>query len=152
MIDGQNVSSTKIRQQLQSGNIETASSFLGRYYSIDGVVVKGNGWGREFGFPTANIHTPHNKLIPIDGIYAGRVEVDGKSFNGAISIGTRPTVTDSDQRVLEAHLLDFNGDLYGMIIRVHLHKYIRPQIKFSSKAALIEAIHHDIENIQEVLA
>lgn len=132
------VSSTKIRKSLLEGNTDLANELLGYRYFIEGKVIHGDKMGRKLGYPTANIElTDSRKLIPAEGIYAIRVQIDrqGKALNGVMSIGTRPTFNGSDLRV-EAHIFDFSGDIYNQLLRVEMISYIRANQKFDNIEAL----------------
>jgi len=144
-IDDVKVSSTKIRAALEEGDIETANSYLGQAFPISGRVIRGDQIGRELGYPTANIElSSQYKLIPADGIYAVKVKLDDKVFNGMLNIGMRPTFEfEEPKRSLEVHLLDFKGDLYGQYLSLELMKRIRDEKKFDSKEELIEEIQKD---------
>ena len=148
LIDGVHISSTKIRHLLEQGNVQQVAEYLGRDYEVSGIVVGGDKLGRSLGYPTANIQTPSNKLIPRDGVYAGKVIVGTDVFIGAISIGSRPTVTDSKERVLEALLLDFAGDIYGTELQVQLRHYLREQIAFPTLEALQSQMGLDVQQIR----
>ena len=148
IIDGISVSSTKIRHALLEGNILTANHYLGRRYGIEGVVVKGDAIGRELGYPTINLSMQRNKLIPSDGVYSGVTTIDGISYPSAISIGTRPTVTDSRERIVEAFLLDFSGDLYEKKVILDFQNFLRPQIKFDSFEELRKQISLDVAAVR----
>ena len=148
LIDGVHISSTKIRHLLEQGNVHQVAEYLGRDYEVSGIVVGGDKLGRSLGYPTANIQTPSNKLIPRDGVYAGKVIVGTDVFIGAISIGSRPTITDSKERVFEALLLDFTGDLYGAELRVQLSHYLREQIAFPTLEALQSQMEFDVQQIR----
>lgn len=148
IIDGISVSSTKIRHALLEGNILTANHYLGRRYGIEGVVVKGDAIGRELGYPTINLSMQWNKLIPSDGVYSGVTTIDGISYPAAISIGTRPTVTDSRERIVEAFLLDFSGDLYEKKVILDFQNFLRPQIKFDSFEELRKQISLDVAAVR----
>jgi len=144
------ISSTKIRNSLLDGNIESANECLGYDYSLSGIVIHGNKIGRTLGYPTANISVEDkNKLIPKYGIYAisaTDVTKHGKSFpdgaKGMMSIGIRPTIED-DQEMIEANLFDFNGDLYGKELQINFKRYIRPEIKFDNLDLLKDQIAKD---------
>ncbi|HJT72576.1 MAG TPA: bifunctional riboflavin kinase/FAD synthetase [Chitinophaga sp.] len=139
------VSSTKIRKSLLEGNTDLANELLGYRYFIEGKVIHGDKMGRKLGYPTANIElTDPRKLIPAEGIYAIRVQVDrqGKPLNGVMSIGTRPTFNGSDLRV-EAHIFDFSGDIYDRLLRVEMISYIRANQKFDNIEALISQMDKD---------
>jgi riboflavin kinase/FMN adenylyltransferase len=144
------ISSTKIRRALLEGNIERANQFLGRSYSLSGIVVSGDKLGRTLGFPTANIQVPSNKLIPKDGIYSAKVESSRKWYNAAVSIGTRPTVSVLGDRIIEAAILDFSGDLYGSTLTISLGRFLRDQIKFDSLELLKEQIAKDIQVVKDL--
>jgi riboflavin kinase/FMN adenylyltransferase len=150
-VDDVGVSSTKIRQALEVGEVHIANEFLGRPYELNGIIIKGQQLGRSIGFPTANIHIPHDyKLIPCDGAYAVTIDIEGASFLGMLNIGNRPTVNGSS-RTIEAHLFDFNGDLYDKRVCVHLKSYLRPEIKFSGLGSLQEQLAKDKEMARQIL-
>lgn len=144
-LDGERVSSTAVRTALALGDLARAKRLLGRCYSISGRVVRGDGLGRQLGFPTANVRVRHNRA-PLAGIFA--VEVAGVSerpVRGVASLGVRPTVTHEGKPVLETYLFDFSGDLYGRHVRVDfLHKF-RDEQKFADLAALTRQIAGDVE-------
>ncbi len=151
-VDHVGVSSTKIRKAIEAGNIQTANEYLGRAYELNGIIIKGQQLGRSIGFPTANIHVPHDyKLIPSDGAYAVRVSVDGKHYKGMLNIGNRPTVNGSS-RTIEVHLFDFEGDLYDMRITVYFHSFLRPEVKFEDLDSLKNQLEFDKRNAQQVLS
>lgn len=135
-VDAIGVSSTKIRRALESGEVSTANQYLGRPYELNGLVIKGQQIGRSIGFPTANIHIPNDyKLIPKDGVYAVRALVLGKLYNAMLNIGNRPTV-DGSKKTVEAHLFDFQGNLYDQQITIYLEFYLREERKFENLAGL----------------
>lgn len=148
IIDGISVSSTKIRHALLEGRISTANHYLGRRYGIEGVVVKGDAIGRELGYPTINLVMQKNKLIPADGVYSGVTTIDGIRYPAAISIGTRPTIAHSNERVVEAFLLDFSGDLYEKKVILEFRKFLRSQIKFDSLEELRKQISLDVTAVR----
>lgn len=148
-IDGTTVSSTLIRQFVQSGDLEAAARFLGRSYSVFGTVVKGDGLGKTIGFPTANL-AAHNEQFPPDGVYAVRVHVGGVVLPGVANIGSRPTVKTDGERLLEVHLLDFSGDLYGGDIEAEFLRFLRPEKKFSDVDSLSEQIAADVRTARLV--
>ena len=147
-LEGERVSSTAVRTALVSGDLSRAAQLLGRSYSISGRVVRGDGLGRKLGFPTANVQMKHNRP-PLTGIFA--VEVTGigeRVIRGAASLGVRPTVKQQGRPVLEVHLLDFDGELYGQHVRVDfLHKF-RDEEKYADLATLTRQIAIDVENAQ----
>lgn len=150
-IDHMTVSSTKIRQALEEGDIETATHFLGRAYTIRGRVVAGNKLGRLLGYPTANIEIDtKNKLIPKDGIYAATVSHEHKSYGGMLYIGNRPVIKDTKQSI-EVNIFDFNQDIYGENLTIQIHKFIRPDKNLSDLEALKKQLKLDEEASKEIL-
>ena len=142
-INDVSVSSTKIRNALLEGNIDTANSFLGYPYFINGKVVKGKQLGRTINFPTANIEpTESYKLVPGNGVYVVSSEIDGKTVQGMMNIGNRPTVNGVGTTI-EVHYHNFNEDLYDRIINVSIHQRLRDEIKFESFDALKEQLEKD---------
>lgn len=138
------VSSTKIRAALIQGEVERANRLLGYNYQIKGKVVAGNQLGRTIGFPTANIEpTNPSKLIPGDGVYAVKFMVKDSTHIGMMNIGVRPTVSNSQQRVIEVHLFDFNADIYGESVRITVCTHIRGEQVFSGLEALTEQLKKD---------
>lgn len=143
-IDAIKISSTKIRNSLLQGDVETATLFLGYPYEISGVVVAGEQLGRTIGFPTANISlNDSNKLIPKNGVYAVKTDIHGKEHFGMLNIGVNPTVQDTSSIKLEVHLFDFSADLYNESITLQLINYIRPEHKFDSIDALTKQLKKD---------
>lgn len=150
-VQGDTVSSTRLRKALQQGDVQTAARFLGRPYRIDGVVEHGAGRGKQIGFPTANIRLTAPYIIPRTGVYAVKVEWRGKTYDGAMSIGFNPTFEDDRQSVsVEVYLLDFSENLYGETIYVSFSRFLRPEQKFATVDELIEQIHEDIRQIREM--
>jgi len=145
------VSSTKIRRALESGDVKTAESCLGRPYELNGLVIKGQQIGRSIGFPTANIHIPNDyKLIPKDGVYAVEASVDGTLYKAMLNIGNRPTV-DGTKKTVEANLFDFQGDLYDKQITVYFHEFLREERKFDSLEALKAQLFQDQKTARSLL-
>ena len=143
MLDGDRVSSTRIRQALRDGSIEAAAAMLGRPCTVSGRVLTGRKLGRQLGFPTANVAVGE-VLTPPDGVWAVRVtNGDGRPLPGVANLGVRPTV-DGTTRLLEVHLLDFSGDLYDQEIEVAFVKFLRAETKFPSLDALREQIQLDV--------
>lgn len=143
-IDEVNVSSTKIRKALEVGDVTCAGEYLGKNYSIEGIVVKGKEIGRKLDYPTANISIQDNtKLIPANGVYIVKVLVKGSEQFGMLSIGVNPTISENNARTIEVHILDFQQDLYGQSIEVHFLKYLRPELKFESLEELKFKIKED---------
>jgi len=144
-LNGKKVSSTKIRNALLSGNIIEANECLGYDYFLSGKVVSGNRIGRTIGFPTANINIHEEKLLPASGVYAVKIIIDGKEHNGMLNIGSRPTINAGGKTSTEVHIFDFNRDIYGKVIYVYFKKFIRNEIKFSTKYELKKQIEKDKE-------
>lgn len=142
-VDGVPVSSTEIRAALQRGDLAQAARFLGRPYSVAGTVTRGAGRGRTLGFPTANVATERPLLVPA-GVYGCRAEVAGRVIPAVVNVGVRPTFGETSLAV-EAHLLDFTGDLYGQSIRLLFDARLRDERKFPSVDALREQIARDVE-------
>jgi len=141
-------SSTRIRQLLGEGKVDEAATMLGRDHEVRGIVKRGDGrGGPELGYPTANVAVPPDILLPADGIYAGWYErPDGDVHPAAISLGRRPTFyDDADSSLLEAYLLDFDGDLYGEPAKVRFVTRLRDELKFDSVDALIAQMGLDVE-------
>jgi riboflavin kinase/FMN adenylyltransferase len=151
MFDGDRISSTRIRQAIHDGNLDEAARMLGRRYTVAGPVVAGDQLGRTLGFPTANIATG-NLQLPPRGVWAVRARnADGRRWNGVANLGTRPTVGGGKQ-LLEVHLFDFSGDLYGENLEVSFEKHLRPEMKFPSVNELREQISKDVTAAKESLA
>ncbi len=141
---GYAVSSTKIRERLEAGDIKAASAMLGYDYSLYGVVVAGNRLGRTIGFPTANMQMYEPlKLVPGNGVYYVKVETLGRDFRGLCNVGCRPTVSSGNHRTIETHIFDFEEDIYGLDIKVTFVEKIRDEIKFDSLDALREQLEKD---------
>ena len=150
-IDDVGISSTKIRNALKAGQCEEAASFLGRIYSLKGIVIKGDQLGRTLGYPTANIYVAEEfKLIPSDGVYAVNVIVREKHYQGMLNIGIRPTVAGTRMQI-EVNLFDFDQDIYGQNIQVEFVKMLRNEMKFASKEALTDQLYHDKQHALAVL-
>jgi riboflavin kinase/FMN adenylyltransferase len=149
-IDGELVSSTRIRKAVEAGDFQTARRFLGRDYTILGTVQPGAGRGRGIGFPTANL-SAHNERFPPNGVYAVRVLMNSRWFEGVANVGVRPTVGNALDRVLEVHVFEFSGDLYGYDLEVKFERFLRPERKFSSIDELREQIARDAALAREIL-
>jgi riboflavin kinase/FMN adenylyltransferase len=147
------ISSTTIREAISSGDLGTANQMLGYDYYLAGNIVEGNHVGRELGFPTANVH-PMNpyKLIPMNGVYAVRVELKGRLFGGMLNIGFRPTLDSASAvKTIEAHLFEAAGDFYGEHVVVHFVKRVREEMKFSGKEELKKQLDKDRTLIRNML-
>lgn len=150
MVDGVVVSSTYIRERIAQGDMEGAARFLGHPYTVTGVVEHGRRVGTSvLKVPTVNLALPPEMALPPYGVYAARVLVDGKAHLAATNIGVKPTFVDAGAPTIEPHLLDFSGDLYGKLIHVELHKFLRPEQQFDNVDALKAAI---AENVRQTRA
>ncbi len=142
-IEDMRVSSTRIREALQDGDLAVAEKLLGRPYRMSGRVAHGDKRGRKMGYPTANIHL-HRAKVPLNGVYAVQLYgIDEEPVNGVANIGVRPTISGSDKALLEVHLFDFKRDIYGEHVQVYFLKKLREEQKFASLEQLIEQIHID---------
>jgi riboflavin kinase/FMN adenylyltransferase len=151
--DGEKVSSTLIREHLHLGELDPIKKYLGRYYAIQGTVVKGDQRGRQIGFPTANLEVTAPYVIPRSGVYAVRAWVGDHRYDGVMNIGTRPTfLPDAVHPSLEVHLLDFSGDLYGRAMTVEFVHFLRPEARFPSVEQLIEQIRRDVDEARHLLS
>lgn len=150
---GEPVSSTAIRRVLAGGDVAAAATMLGRRYELRGTVVQGDQRGRQLGFPTANVPVPTAMSIPADAVYAGwYIRPDGTRHQAAINLGRRPTFYEhADTSLLEAHLLDFEGDLYGESARVEFVELLRSELRFDSIEALVAQLDTDIAHARQVL-
>ncbi|WP_296621295.1 bifunctional riboflavin kinase/FAD synthetase [Marivirga sp.] len=150
-IDDVGISSTKIRNAVEAGEVELAHDFLGRFYEINGEVVSGDKIGKTLGFATANIKVEESyKLVPADGAYAVITEVKGKQYKGMLNIGYRPTVDGKSKRI-EANIFDFNETIYGEKIKISFIKRLRDEIKFNSKEELSNQLENDKEKAMQIL-
>jgi riboflavin kinase/FMN adenylyltransferase len=156
-VDGLTCSSTKVREFVLEGRVEGASLLLGRPFEIIGPVVRGAGRGRQLGFPTANLR-PEAELLPEVGIYAARARIldrggasSGPALRAALSVGRNPTFIDAGAVSVEAHLLDFDGDLYDRRLRVEVVHRLRDERRFSSVDELCAAIREDVAHVRDAL-
>ena len=150
-VDGTPVSSTVIRSAVEAGDLALAARMIGRDFSVLGTVAEGKKLGRTLGFPTANLR-PESEQLPPNGVYAVRVALNGEIRSGVANIGIRPTVSPQEtERIVEVHLFDFSGDLYGRDLEVSLRKFLRPEKKFPSLDALRDQIAADIGLARSVL-
>jgi riboflavin kinase/FMN adenylyltransferase len=145
LVDELNISSTRIRNALETGDITLANEYLGYAYTLHGRVVEGQRLGRTIGFPTANIESSDiNKLIPGYGVYAVEIKFNGLSYKGMLNIGTRPTFNqNADRRSIEVNIFDFDGELYGKEVTIAFRAKIRDERKFPGKDALVEQLYRD---------
>ena len=143
-LDGKTVSSTRIREAVQSGDLDAASQMLGRTYSMSGKVIRGDQVGRKLGFPTANVDATGLVLPPL-GVYTAHARLDGHSYRAAVNIGSRPTLKNSSPQIrVEAHLLDFKGEIYDQELELAFMAKLRDEKAFPSLGALKEQIERDV--------
>jgi len=147
---GEVVSSSRIRQALREGDVASARHYLGRPFRLAGQVVEGAHRGRTIGIPTANLSVASGKAIPAGGVYASIAHVGQARYKAVTNIGTRPTF-DNGASTVEAHLLDFEGDLYGQQLALDFITRLRPEQKFTGVAELVAQIRNDINHAQEIL-
>jgi riboflavin kinase/FMN adenylyltransferase len=150
-VDGQAVSSSSIREMVRQGQIDDANRFLGRPFRLPGRVVPGDSRGRGLGFPTANLTVWEELVYPARGVYAARATVDGIRRPAAVNIGVRPTVTAGEELVVEAHLLDFTGNLYGQELTLDFIARIRNEIKFNGIDHLIAQLNQDVAETRRLV-
>jgi riboflavin kinase / FMN adenylyltransferase len=150
---GDSISSSRIRALLEEGDVAAAARLLGAPFTLAGRVVEGDRRGRELDMPTANLEVPANVAIPADGIYAGIAKTaDMPDTAAAISIGVRPTFETAGGRLVEAHLIGFDGDLYGRTVSLELLERLRDEERFDSPQELIEQMKRDVEQAKTVAA
>jgi riboflavin kinase/FMN adenylyltransferase len=147
-LDGEVVSSTWIRETIRAGDFDASSQMLGRAYTISGRVVEGDKLGRKLGFPTANLDAT-NLILPPNGVYSGRTKLKGQFYRVALNIGLRPTVASAKPQLrVEAHILDFDGKLYGENLEIEIGEKLRDEQKFASATELREQIARDIAQVR----
>lgn len=152
-VEGETISSTKIRNALLAGDVVKANKMLGRHYSFKGKVVKGDGRGKDLGFPTANLSNENeDKLIPAKGIYASECIIDGQKYFGLLSLGSRPTFHTNGDVIPEFYIFDFKKDIYSKVLDVNLVEKIRDEEKFNSVEELISRMKMDEEAGKEILS
>lgn len=144
------VSSSYIRSALAEGNVRRAAMALGRDYSMTGTVVGGFHIGRQLGFPTANINLPGEKLLPRGGVYAATMDVDGKTYDGMLNIGSRPTFEQGTGQTVEMHLFDFTNNIYGKTVTINFVERIRDERKFDSPDQLANQLKDDERHIRTI--
>jgi riboflavin kinase/FMN adenylyltransferase len=151
MVDGVRVSSTTVRNLISAGDVAGAGRILGRPWVYSGFVVHGKQLGRTLGFPTLNLVSPANQMVPADGVYAGWAVVEGARFRAAISVGMRPTFA-GENRTVEAYLVDYPGDMvYGRHVRLAFLERIRAELKFNSAEELVQQMHVDVEQCRTLV-
>ncbi len=148
--DGAPIHSSRIRQALLAGRLDEANACLGYAYRLRGPVVRGDGRGRQLGFPTANVQVPPERLLPAYGVYGGWADTPLGRYAMVVNVGVRPTYPASRPTV-EAYLLDFVGDLYGTLLTLHFEVYLRPEMRFESAVALCAQMERDVAAAREHL-
>jgi riboflavin kinase/FMN adenylyltransferase len=148
---GKVISSNSIRALMREGSVSEAARLLGRFPYLRGKVVSGARRGQRLGFPTANLEMGEKLLLPANGVYAVRAFWDKANHAGVVNIGQRPTFEENSERVLEAHILDFSGDLYGKELRVEFIERLRPELRFESSEALIAQMTTDAAQARRVI-
>ncbi len=144
------VSSTRIRRAISRGDVAHAAEWLTRPHEVHGLVVMGDGRGRQLGFPTANVHVSPDICLPLDGVYAGVfIDENAREHLGAISIGTRPTFYADGMNLVEAHVIDFDGDLYGQRVSLRFASRLRSQERFKSIDELVAAMNDDVRRTRQ---
>ena len=152
-VEGYAVSSTKIRQQLEAGDVQSAAAMLGYEYTLHGVVVAGNRVGRTIGFPTANMQLYEPlKLVPGNGVYFVSVETVGRQLYGMCNIGHRPTVGSGNARTIETNIFGFDEDIYGLDIKLTFFAKIRDEVRFDSLEDLKTQLENDRETSLVILS
>lgn len=152
-LDGKVISSSRIRAYLAEGDVQSAASMLGRPYRVSGEVVEGDKRGRTIGIPTANLLLNKEKVAPASGVYACRAKVGDDFFVAAVNIGSRPTFDgEHAKNWVEAHLLDFSGDLYGQHISLDFYERLRGEQRFAGVEELLQQIRRDIQKTREVVS
>ncbi len=150
IVGGEPVSASRVREVLRRGAVDEAVALLGRPFGLRGVVVEGDRRGRTIGFPTANLRVDPTHVLPADGVYAGHVYLNGEALPAVTNVGLRPTFNGL-HRTVEAHLLDWSGDLYGRSIRVTFLHRLRGEQRFEGPAALVAQIRQDAARARELL-
>lgn len=143
------ISSTYIKEELTKGNMEKVNHMLGYSYMLHGSVEYGKQLGRKLGFPTINVHPSDEKLLPPKGVYMTSIFIDGICYHGVGNVGTKPTVTDEKRMLVETYLFDYNDNAYDKYVQVNLHKFKRPEQKFSSVEEMKVQVERDISFAKE---
>lgn len=152
LIGGEPVSSSRVRKLLHDGIVEGIENLLGRPFSLRGLVVEGNGRGQQIGFPTANLAIDPLHAIPANGVYACCSWLRGTPLPSVVNVGVRPTFHNAEEPIVEAHLLDWSGDLYGQTLRLDFWYRLRNERKFSSVEQLVEQITRDVDHARELMS
>jgi riboflavin kinase / FMN adenylyltransferase len=146
------VSSSRIRAAVARGDIEVAESLLGRPFDLDGLVVRGDGRGKGLGWPTANLALEEGVAVPAAGVYAARARIDRSWLPAAVNVGVNPTFGEGTPLRVEAHLLDFEGDVYGRTLRIAFVRRLRDEKRFERVDDLVEQIGRDVEETRRLIA
>lgn len=144
-VGGREISSTRVREALERGDMKVVRVFLGGWYCVEGIVRHGTEIGRTLGFPTLNLIPEKEKLLPPFGVYFSQVEIEGTSYPAVTNIGRKPTVHEGEDVTVETFAFYYQGQAYGIPVRVELMEYARPERKFSGKGHLMEQIRQDVE-------
>lgn len=144
--NNRDISSTYIREEIAKGNLEKANHLLGYEFLIKGEVVHGNALGRTMGMPTINLATPKEKLLPPNGVYVSRVEIQGRFYRGVSNVGRKPTIEGENPVLVETYIFDWDKDLYGEEVVVSLLHYLRPEKKFTGVEELSKQMKKDLQN------
>jgi riboflavin kinase / FMN adenylyltransferase len=154
LVNGERVSSSKVREALEKGKLQLANDYLGHSYFLNGTVVTGAKLGRTIGFPTANIQPEDvKKLLPKDGVYAVKIVLENKIYNGMLNIGFRPTVDKTGKfRSIEVNIFDFEEDIYNKPITICFEHWLRDEVKFDGIEMLVKQLNTDKENALKVLS
>jgi len=150
-VDHEKVSSTRIKIALKNGDMELVKQLLGRYYELNGVVVGGRQIGRKIGYPTANLQINSEYVLPKMGVYAGYVVIESLRYQAMISIGLNPTIKDDRVVSIEAHIFDFDKDIYNRDVNFVYVQYLRPELKFNSLNGLIAQLKDDEIECRKIL-
>lgn len=150
-LDGDIVSSTRIRKCIEEGKLEQAERLLGRPYIVTGTVIHGQKLGRTIGIPTINQAVVPEKILPPNGVYVSTVRIQDRTYGAITNIGCKPTVGEEFQKGVETNIFDFSGDLYGKNMTVQLHAFVRAERKFETVDALVSRMHKDIDYAKEYL-
>ena len=154
-VEGESVSSTRVRSAIAAGDVVSARTLLARPFDVDGIVLRGDKRGTELGFPTANLKLDRSIAHPPRGVYAGRALTEaGVKYTAAINVGVNPQFGGDPATTpwrVEAYLLDFDGDLYDQRLRVELHERLRDELKFESVGALVEQMARDVDHIRDLM-
>ncbi|MDE7169832.1 MAG: riboflavin biosynthesis protein RibF, partial [Mucispirillum sp.] len=148
--NGIDISSSRIRELIKTGNPAKVACFLNEPYSLEGIVIHGDKLGRELGFPTINIKTV-NEVIPLNGVYAAKVKINGILYGAMAYIGNRPAIAEKTELRIEANIFDFNSDVYGADAEIFFYEYIRGDMKFASLNDLINNMKGDKNKAVKIL-